>query len=438
MVALKMIPASLGIVNFFLLYAVSRRINMSKWPSIILMIVYTISPWVIFNHLYIRMYVFYEFFILLVLNIFLYALSQFKKDKVLQANIAFIVIAIVDVIAYLFSNDLGSLAIVIFTGSLFLYFSFFIAPNINSHNQLVNRIFKAKVLYKILFFTIVISPFVILFQVPYMVLSVFSQTIKYTTPADLKYANLFLNLNFAFTILFIASTKRLFTNNKNIYLGSAIFGSSVLFFMHIASPDSIQLTRGILYFLPLFYMVAISYLSYIKSNYINYFLIAILLITVIGNYPTNFLLHPYIPKEVTYIDDYAYVGARALCNGKIIITSSRPGILLFFGIKPDFYVNTKYNDRVWVASDEESSLAYFSTTTGMFFDTYSDTPIIKNVEEFRTIYNTYQNICYITGALPYSWINNDVRSFIDENFIEEDKKYRTNETSVNMKLYLKS
>lgn len=53
------------------------------------------------------------------------------------------------------------------------------------------------------------------------------------------------------------------------------------------------------------------------------------------------------------------------------------------------------------------------------------------------IYKNNKKICIIQGGLPYSWMDNDIRLFIKNNFIKTEKNYKTNEDYKRMIIYVK-
>ena len=200
-------------------------------------------------------------------------------------------------------------------------------------------------------------------------------------------------------------------------------------------PVPLQLTRALFYFFPLFYLVSIRSINFIKNKLSAIVIVILLLFSVYLSYPPNFISSPHVPNEINYIDNTAYMDAFALCKNKLVITSSRPGIAEFFGIRPDYFVNTKYSDPVWVSSSPESGYAYYSEKSNTFFDTLTDVPILASKKELEGVYNAHATICYLAGSLPDSWVDGGTRNFIKENFIEYNKTYNTNENWARMHLY---
>jgi hypothetical protein len=58
----KFAPISIGITNYFLFLYLSTKLIDRRRFQILSLLLYTFSPWCIFNHFYIRMYVVYELF----------------------------------------------------------------------------------------------------------------------------------------------------------------------------------------------------------------------------------------------------------------------------------------------------------------------------------------------------------------------------------------
>ena len=63
----KLAPISIGIINYFLYLYLSVRLLDKRRFQILSLLLFTLSPWCIFNHFYIRMYVEYELFLLILL-----------------------------------------------------------------------------------------------------------------------------------------------------------------------------------------------------------------------------------------------------------------------------------------------------------------------------------------------------------------------------------
>jgi hypothetical protein len=167
----------------------------------------------------------------------------------------------------------------------------------------------------------------------------FSGSIPYSSSPDLRYENLFFNFNLSFTILFLSSTGLVFQKKISPIIKTIILISLFLFLLHYTSSSEMQITRGIIYFLPLFYLIAVFSLSQISKVYtskIPLFLIMIFFATNIWqSYPEKFLSQgPHLPSEVDYLDykkAYEYVSNKTnKTNSEIIIVDSSPHTSQFY------------------------------------------------------------------------------------------------------------
>ncbi|MEI6731925.1 MAG: hypothetical protein WCK90_04575, partial [archaeon] len=101
----KMVPAIIGVFNFVLLYNLARKFIYKKFYLLTLMVMYTLSPLIIFSHFYIKISVLYEFVILIILTLFLRILNY--KSKLNRVLLISLLIVLIDIILYFLLQDLG-------------------------------------------------------------------------------------------------------------------------------------------------------------------------------------------------------------------------------------------------------------------------------------------------------------------------------------------
>jgi hypothetical protein len=426
----KMVPATIGLINFGLLYKISRHIIGRKKFILLLLIIYSISPWIIFNHFYIRMYVFYEFFILLLTLLFIYNWEYMKSRENIKFLFSLIVIIFIVIILLFFNKE----------DSVYKIFLFYSCTYLISLFVLTDHIKLSK--YNRIFFLLLISVFCILYFDLITKIELFqSLQIAYSSPPDIKYNVTFFEFNQIFSIFFLISSfyflLPLFNNKINSIEGIIISLIFLLFILHFFLPLSLQINRGILYFFSLFYLSIIMLISKFKQRFILILFIILLFSAMIISYPQEFLIAPGLPNEIAYIDNNIYLDVQKNCEDSLIITSARPWIPIIYDIKPSYYLNTKYNDLEWI-QNKESTLARWDEDKKIYFDTYSGTPLITNTEEFINIQeSTSKKICYITGGLPSSWVDTKTREFINLNFDKFEEDYKTNYESSRMYLFIK-
>jgi hypothetical protein len=330
----KMVPAMIGIINFYLLYQICKNSLESRLATLYCLLIFTFSPWFIFNHFYIRMNIFYEFFILFLTILFIKLDQNFENIKKIQKLIIIILVTL-GIITF-FSKDLGAYLLLVYSSIFFLYFYFTKINKIKINNLTYIKLDKIKKII-ILFLFCCVSFY--LFNIADLVQRLLSGSIKYSSDIDLKYDNLFFNLNFIFTLLFLTSFILLFSEKIKPINKIIIFSTGVLFTLHMISSKDIQLTRTIIYLLPLYYLVAlISFENLIKNYNSLFFTVLITLLfflNIASNYPEKFFTNgPYIPSEVFY-KDYQEASAfliKECSNRKIISMIHEPFVLNFYSV----------------------------------------------------------------------------------------------------------
>jgi hypothetical protein len=416
--ATKMVPATIGIINFFLLYAIARKVIAKKEYILLLMLIYTISPLVIFNHFYIRMYVFYEFFILLTTLFFILILKNICN---LKKFVFYLIINLIILITvYLFSYDVGKYLIILYSLFFLFYIYFFIIQKVPFKNRTFINFNNNHVFKLLLFLLLFILSFFYIGGISLIETFTFGN-LAYTSTVSFKYDNLFFNLNIFFSILFLISFSFLFFKKMTIYNKLIIFSSLILFLIHYNSSLDLQLTRAIIYLLPLFYLISVISISKLSSIYnsklITCMLIFFLFFNIYSNYPANFLEAPYIPTEVGYIDNSLYSDVLATCNGSVIITASYPGITIFHEIKTNYFLNIQayqYPEDYEIAPD------------GKYVEVYSKVPVLTSYEDFSTVLNSNQKVCFFGGELSRSNIGQDILSLIKLKMKKYPKEYTPN------------
>lgn len=444
-ILIRILFSSVGIINFILLYKISKKLIDNIYVIYLLLIVYTISPWIIFEDFYIRFYIFYEFFILLNTLIAIKIINANKLQDIKNIKKYIIFFLINNILMIISTIDSGRL-IIGFHAVFVITIIYIYILNINKTEkkgifQKILEIEKKNKLKIICSFWILS---IILLMILYILKIFYLPDLVYTSPNDLKYNNLFFNLNPISTILFIVTIIFMLIKYKKYKIKDEILviiiSILILFLLNMTIPLNLQNIRSIMYFFPLYYLTIFIGLDFIiksKKDYIILTITSIIISTEIFiNYPKGFINTPYIPKEIDYIDNTAYNDAKTICKNNTIIVYSNPGIALFFDIKPNYYINSKYSDNNWVTYNPDAKLAY--KKDGIFYDVYSNVRIISTLDELVNIYHNNKNICIIQGGLPYSWINEDIRSFIKNNFSETDKIYKSNEDYKKMIIYTKN
>lgn len=396
----KFLPATIGIVNFFILFYISKKFIHDKLSIILVLILYTFIPWFIFDHFYIRMYVFYEFFILSLTALFGLILNN--KKMFVYCGITFIIL----VITSFLSHDDAQYLILLYSSSFIFYLIFF----------------KIKIIgfkYKLAF---IISCFVALFFYIggiSLLKTILGGTATYTSSVNLKYYQLFFRTNLLFTVFFIISSVFLFFRRIDVYVKIILFSSFMLFCIHLASSLDLQLTRTIIYFLTIFYLVSclsISFLFKIYKNFLVKFIIVLMVILgIVGNYPTNFLRSPGIPSEVNY-KDYQLASdfiKNSYDPNNLILLSSQDQVNIFDGVR----YREIYTLRDNKISDYDKSAEYYDPTTNITRNTLTNVPVLRDYKEFNDIINkTDQEVVLFIDQDISGWITPESWSVIHKRF----------------------
>jgi hypothetical protein len=412
--AAKMVPATLGIINFFLLYGISKKIGLNKNSVILMLIIYATIPWFIFNHSYIRMYVFYEFFILLNTFLFLMIIENITNIR----KLAFFSVSISSILlmVYFYSGDHGKYLVLIHSVLFMAYIFLHYGEKIPIQNKLYFHLTKYKT-YKLSLLLIITLLAVFYMQELHLIHEFFNGTFRHTSGIEHKYNNLFFNLNIFFTILFLCSSALLIGQINNA-IKIIIFLSILIFFSHNISSLDMQMTRVIIYFLPLFYLVSvISFSKYTKiynKKIISFLFILLLISSIHANYPDDFVSEaPHIPTEVVYRD---YKEASIIVNeratNETILITNLPHIYKFY--------SDEQND-IYLMRDREASFynpnLRYQGENDTYYYTASDDPIITNDEMLLSIINNNENVLFLLDdSLYHSWVTKDSREIIEEYF----------------------
>jgi hypothetical protein len=424
----KMVPAILGIINFFLLYILARKIITRKKYILMLMLTYSLFLTTTINHFYIRMYVFYETFLLLIVLWFLYLNKLIINKKWRRVTLNIIIIIIINLIFRIITNgpDANLINLISLLFFLSIIFSF-----------LRSFLFNKKILYALfgIMFSFMILTILGIYPIQHIasyLLDIINSEGKYLGGAG-YFQYFFKTFNLFFSAFFLLSLGVV----KNKKIKFIIYPMGALFLIHLFSPLSLQVIRGILYFIPIFLLIGFFGIERFGRDKILKLSIAIIIfLTIWNSYPPGFFETPYLIKnELNYVNNDIFKEIPNYCENSILITSSRPGIFLIYSLKPDYYLNTKYGDESWVLGDLESTFAYSNKSSGKFIDSYSDTEIIKSSEEFDQILNKHTKICFIYGGLPHSWMDSDSRRILEGNFTLI-LEYPSNVDYNNMRLYL--
>lgn len=153
----QLAPAFIGVIDFLLLLLLSRKIFKKNIYIITFAILYITNPFIIFNHLFIRFYVFYELFFILILYLLisLYkSLKKHNKKKFLRIGVSLVVL---NVFVWIFTGDRSTILFPFYTVAG-IFFCIIKQSYIFSYlRKVLKKVFRSKwIMYLIVLISITI------------------------------------------------------------------------------------------------------------------------------------------------------------------------------------------------------------------------------------------------------------------------------------------
>ena len=420
----KMLPAFVGIINFFLLFTISRKIILRKIYVLFLLTIYSISPWIILNHFYIRFYIFYEFFLLINIYLFIQLIDSLNDPTNHRSIKNILILVLINILGYLLSNDLGFYMILLFLLSVSGYNYLFNLKNVTKcrNNKFILVLLNLKIKYKLIALVSLTIFFSFIFDIKSKMIYFVSvgNLNPLFPPNKFSYVNFFFIDNLIFTIFFLIGVIFLFVQIKveNEDYSWLWFGVFILWIFHMISSSELQTLRTIFYFMPIFYLFGVLMISKIKAHRIyKLIILSLLLISVYSAYPLDFSYNPSQPGGAAYFGGEIYSDVRSLCQDKIIISSYGPDVLSFYGIKADYIIqNRGYEGSSYLSRDNITNAYYYPYPV--------KTRVIISLDELKKLYNSNKKICYVERSLVNdAYVEKDIQGFIKDNFQLYPKTY---------------
>lgn len=408
----KMIPAIIGIFNFFLLYSIAKQLINKKIIILTLLIIYTISPFIIFNHFFIRFYVFYELFLLTNLFLFFKILDFVNNKKIVKTTFFISILIIFNILVYLFSNDSGSYIILSSLGLFFIYlffkYRFFI--DISKIYKKINLIFNFTLTKKIIILLILMATVLIFFDIPNKLSFLLEGGTAHPASHNYGFNYLFNEIHYIYTIFFILSLFIIFLlkNDKLKITGIIIF---FIFILHYISHPDLQLIRAMTYFLGIFYLFSLVWINYFYK--LSFLFISILLIipifTIINKYPNNYFSNgPYLIGESPYTefkDAFDFLKNKKEDTVIIAVISAIPYLTNFYNIHTNYFLNFTKEKKSFIDNNSKEIIL-------------GNIPIINNLDN-----NKYENTCIIIREPSSGFFLNNYRDYIENKFSITKKKF---------------
>ena len=190
--AAKLLPIAVGTASFGMLIAVSRHLLSSKWRYVFLL-TYVVYPWILFNHNYIRMHVFYELFLVLVT--FIYVMPSISSSRGSWGKtIAWLILLAVTVLFVdRFSFDKGKLPVLLYAGLLVAYWFIFQLPSPRCTNGWFPGASRlGSIRARLILVVVGILALFIAADAGQRLRYLLPAELSYTAPSDRKYDTLFL------------------------------------------------------------------------------------------------------------------------------------------------------------------------------------------------------------------------------------------------------
>jgi hypothetical protein len=202
--------------------------------------------------------------------------------------------------------------------------------------------------------------------------------VEYPNDPDQRYFYLFFIVNVVFTLLFLSAVG--LVSYKNFKYKPILFTLYFLFALHMFSSPGLQLSRTIMYFMPMFYLIAVTALSHLDIHYFAKMSIIVLMGTNVWiHYPAGFWQKPYVPTEINYMDyKKAFDFAAYQCKGKdIYMLMHFPFIPLFYNLEPDY---TSYISFNLLSKDTK-----YYEKDGQYYSTYGSIKVITDQDFIKLL-----------------------------------------------------
>jgi hypothetical protein len=418
----KIVPIFLGLINLLFLYEISKKIILDNKIRYVLLLTFILSSWLIFNHFYIRHYVFLEFMLLFMAFLMckLYDAISNKNPNIL---LYIFTIILANIFHYMLMDDITAYIIPIATAFGFIYLFVFSTHKIeikqNKLKKLFNTSIEMKLVFLVLFFStivLVISNFI---NIPSLINSLlFGQT--NTGPDHFNFNSFFFGIYLYFTIFFVIGViTNIMSKHTNKIILSLV---TPLLLLHYISSESNQIMRLMVYLLPLFYLFTFYGLEKVintfQSKKIATILFIFFIITTAGilqddNDRIFEEGYPQIPGEIGYHEYkpmYDYL--KNNCSEYVIInTEYNIQRERFFGVNTDYKLDFKN-----VVDNHYTH--YYDKNAEIYRQIYTDTPVIKNKGNYKSIISN-EKVCIVLSGHANHFLEKSDIDYIKKNFTKK-------------------
>ncbi|MGI6423147.1 MAG: hypothetical protein ACOX0X_00810 [Candidatus Dojkabacteria bacterium] len=406
----QLAPAFIGLINFILLLTIAREVFKNNISIILFSFLYIFNPYVIFNHLFIRMYVFYELFFLLIifLSTSLYRSLLAKKNT--KIVLVFSALLLLNFFIWKYTEDRSTILFPVYS-TIGIFLAFYKAINLKNFfskiSQYINKNKKVMIPILLLLF---VSILLLLTE-----LSLFTELLWLITQGTNDGSNRasliklicyrFAPLMMYVFLSFVTIKKH--SVSKQIFIIFA-FVSLVL---HIALPESYQVIRGFNYTWGVLLIATVIMIEELIKQAVTLkksllllpliftFLLSSLLIPTIKSYHKTFLsTGPSILGEVAYYEfdkTFSYLQKEHSKDTIISIT---------YNVVPDMYYGlpSKY---VFNANGKISNYYFPEEIT-----------ILNTLDEVESLARK-ENVCFLLRDYTFGVLAGfDVGTYIINNY----------------------
>ena len=383
----KLAPVSIGIINYFLFLYLSIKLIGKRRFQLLLILLYTLSPWLLFNHSYIRFYVVNELFLLILLVLGYQLYDAMRGGNWKNIGLFLLLVGILNILNLVTTNDPSKymllIASAVMLASLFIY-EFNTEPKINQGllSAISGNILLSSKLYRSAVVLVVTAFGFIVLDAGSKIDFLLHGQLTFTSAADRKYTWFFWEKNGVISIFFVLAVITFWWKNKG-FERIILPVAGILFLIHIAASEDLQIIRGIFYFIPLYYVAAVIGVSKIfrisnlsgRSEWVWCVVISsIFLVTTVINVTREFYWGPGIKREINYIE-YArvYEAVSNKCQDKLIIEASpsAPFVANFYDVDVDYVLSA-------TGDTEKDSLYIVDSDTGRFKTVWGNIPVITD------------------------------------------------------------
>lgn len=386
----KLAPASLGIINYVLLTIVGSHLLGKTRSLVLLLLVYTVSPWVIFNHFYVRFYVVNETLLLALLVLVCHAYRAASQERYRWCLVDLVAIAVLNGLNLAFTRDATKFFVLLATAVVLAAYYVIDASQLGVRlkadrghvRSWVGRVLAVPVWAKLLVLgTGAAGAWFSLDLAPHLDF-ILHGTPPFGAKPGNRYPDLFVEANHVISLFFLAAVWLGIWRASDGLVRLVVITAVVLLTVHLVSNPPLQITRGIMYFMSLYYLVAavgFDRLPWSTRWPVFVAVLAAFVATTVLAWPKRFLRRPHVRGEISYIDYHKlYSDVAEHCGSATVVTagaSSFAGEL--YGVKTDYVLSATGRAK----SNEE----YYRAADGKIRTALRDVEVLTKYSDFKQL-----------------------------------------------------